>query len=168
MRSVTRKAAVTAGLGAALAAGAAGSASASSVTSLADDLVPATSQAQSALPDTVAPFSVAQVVDRVPVAETLTPGSEPLGRMGRQTGQEVGRGMEQSMGHGMAESMTNMSGVVSQGNSGKGGLGGPLGNNPLGELPLGELPLGDQLHGGSTPNSAGPFGETSALDTVGI
>jgi len=159
MRSVTRKAAVTAGLGVALAAAAAGSASATSVAGFAEDLVPAASQARSALPDTAAPFSLTgQVVDRVPVAETLAPGHRPVGQVGQHMGEQMGHGMEQSMGNGMAEGMTNMAGIVSEGKDGKGGVGGPLGNNPLADAPA-----ADQLQSGSVLGDATPLGNVSSL-----
>ncbi|MGW1991005.1 hypothetical protein [Embleya sp. NPDC001921] len=137
MRSVTRKAAITAGLGAAMAAGAAGSASAVPVTDLVEGLAPAAATAQAALPDAAAPFPLTQVTDALPVGEVLTPG---------HTAGTVAHGMEQSMEQGMG-------GLAAQGTPAKGGLGSPLNalptdtlptgeSSPLGGTPLGELPLG--------------------------
>ncbi|MFI6981759.1 hypothetical protein ACIBSV_24610 [Embleya sp. NPDC050154] len=129
MRSVTRKAAITAGLGAAMAAGAAGSASAMPVTDLVEGLAPAAATAQAALPDAAAPFPLSQVTDQLPVGEVLTPG---------HTAGTMARSMEQGM-----------TGFAAQGAPAKGGLGSPLNTLPTGESsPLGGTPLGDLPLGG--------------------
>ncbi|WP_406298298.1 hypothetical protein OG948_22895 [Embleya sp. NBC_00888] len=129
MRSVTRKAAITAGLGAAMAAGAAGSASAMPVTDLVDGLAPAAATAQAALPDAAAPFPLSQVTDKLPVGEVLTPG---------HTAGTMARSMEQGM-----------SGFAAQDGQAKGGLGSPLNALPTDTLPTGESsPLGDLPLGG--------------------
>ncbi|MFE2871172.1 hypothetical protein [Embleya sp. NPDC059259] len=138
MRSVTRKAAITAGLGAALAAGAAGSASAMPATDLVDGLAPAASTAQSALPDAAAPFQLGQVTDTLPVDKLLTPGHSPLDEVAADAARTMGHSMEQSAA-GMAE----------QGGQAKGGLG-----SPVNTLPVDKLTTGGQ----SSPLDASPLG----------
>ncbi|MYS79380.1 hypothetical protein [Embleya scabrispora] len=136
MRSVTRKAAITAGLGAALAVGAAGSASATPVTGLVEDLAPSTSTAQSAMPDAATPFAVSQVADALPVGKVLTPGQSPLDSLAANVAEGTARDMQQGMGD-MAE----------QSGPAKGGLGSPVSALPTEQLstgassPLGESPL---------------------------
>lgn len=137
MRSVTRKAAITAGLGAAIAAGAAGSASAMPVTDLADELAPAASTAQAALPEAAAPFPLTQVTDKLPVGQALTPGHAPLDGVASGVAQGMARDMEQNMGD-----------KAAQGGPAKGGLGSPLSALPTDKLtgaggasPLSSLPL---------------------------
>ncbi|GCD95366.1 hypothetical protein [Embleya hyalina] len=137
MRSVTRKAAITAGLGAAIAAGAAGSASATPVTDLVDELAPAASTAQAAMPDAAAPFPLTQVTDKLPVGQALTPGQGPLD------------GLATGVAHGMARDMEqNMGDMAAQSGPAKGGLGSPLNALPTDKLtgaggtsPLSGLPL---------------------------
>ncbi|MFE3202667.1 hypothetical protein ACWGR4_17525 [Embleya sp. NPDC055664] len=137
MRSVTRKAAITAGLGAAIAAGAAGSASAMPVTDLVDELAPAASTAQAALPDAAAPFPLTQVTDKLPVGQALTPGHAPLDGLATGVAQGMARDMEQNMGN-----------TAAQSGPAKGGLGSPLNALPTDKLtgaggtsPLSSLPL---------------------------
>ncbi|MFI1578368.1 hypothetical protein [Embleya sp. NPDC020630] len=137
MRSVTRKAAITAGLGAAIAAGAAGSASAMPVTDLVDELAPAASTAQAALPDAAAPFPLTQVTDKLPVGQAFTPGHAPLDGLATGVAHGMARDMEQNMGNAAAQS-----------GPAKGGLGSPLNALPTDKLtgaggtsPLSSLPL---------------------------
>jgi hypothetical protein len=136
MRSVTRKAAVTAGLGVALAAGAAGAAGASTVTDAVADLTPTVSHAESALPDTAATFPLTQATDKLPVGEVLTPGNGPLDHVAEGTA----RGME----HGMT-AMADQ--AQAQGGQAKGGLGSPLGGTLPAQSPLdglqGSSPIGN-------------------------
>lgn len=149
MRSVTRKAAITAGLGAAIAAGAAGSASAMPVTDLVDELAPAASTAQAAMPDAAAPFPLTQVTDKLPVGQALTPGHGPLDGLATGVAQGMARDMEHGMEQGMARDMEqNMGNTAAQGGPAKGGLGSPLNALPTDKLtgaggtsPLSSLPL---------------------------
>ncbi|MFI6580088.1 hypothetical protein [Embleya sp. NPDC050493] len=137
MRSVTRKAAITAGLGAALAAGAAGSASATPVTDLVEGLAPTASTTQAAMPDAAAPFPVSQVADTLPVGKVLTPGQSPLDSLAVNVAEGTAHSMEQSMGD-----------MADKGGQAKGGLGSPLSALPTDQLPAGE----------SSPLGASPLG----------
>ncbi|MET7304864.1 hypothetical protein [Embleya sp. NPDC005575] len=133
MRSVTRKAAITAGLGAALAAGAAGSASAAPPVGLVDELSPSASTAQPAMPDAAAaPFPVSQVTDVLPAGKVLTPGQSPLDSLAANVAENTAHNMEQGMGDMAAE----------QSGPAKGGLGSPLSALPTEKLSTGASPLG--------------------------
>jgi hypothetical protein len=171
MRSVTRKAALTAGLGVALAAGATGAAgAATAVTDTVADLAPTVSQARSSLPDATAPFSLTQTTDRVPAVETLlTPGNNPLDNVSEDMAHGTER-VSRSMARGMtamgdvAQEMAaqegrqaGQSGQAGQEEQAKGGLGSPLGggsplgaSSPLGS-PLGGLQSESPLGNGTLP-----------------
>ncbi|OPC81301.1 hypothetical protein B4N89_10390 [Embleya scabrispora] len=111
------------------------------MTDLVDELAPAASTAQAAMPDAAAPFPLTQVTDRLPVGQALTPGHVPLD--GVASG--VAGGVANSMARDMEQNMGDM---AAQSGPGKGGLGSPLNALPTDKLtgaggtsPLSSLPL---------------------------